>query len=64
MFIYGSDGMAGQARLQTNPGSGRAVSFENGGDQVSFAAALVIKPYTAGGPVRMCLVAIPSNSRR
>jgi len=64
MFIYGSDGMAGQARLQTNPRSGRAMSFENGGDQVSYATALAIKPSTAGGPVRMCLVAIPSNSQR
>jgi len=42
MFIYGSDGMAGQARLQTNPGSGRAVSFENGGDQVSYATVLAV----------------------
>lgn len=50
MFIYGSDGMAGQAQLQTSPGSGRAVSFENSGDQVSYATALAIKPSTAGGP--------------
>jgi len=40
------------------------MSFENGGDQVSYATALAIKPSTAGGPVRMCLVAIPSNSQR
>jgi len=64
MCIYGSDGMAGQARLQSNLGSGRAVSFENGGDQVSYAAALAIEPSTAGDPVRMCLVAIPSKSPR
>jgi hypothetical protein len=42
MRIYGSDGMAGQAGLQTNPGSGRAVSLENGGDQVSYATALAV----------------------
>jgi hypothetical protein len=42
MFIYGSDGMAGQARLQSNLGSGKAVSFENGGDQVSYATALAV----------------------
>ena len=64
MFIYGSDGMAGQAQLQTSPGSGRAVSFENSGDQVSYATALAIKPSTAGGPVRMCLVPIPSKSQQ
>lgn len=46
-------------RLEGTPGSGSAVSFENGGDQVSYDTVPAIEGSKAGDPVRMCLVSIP-----
>jgi hypothetical protein len=43
------------------PGSGSAVSFVNGGYQVSYDTLPAIEQSKAGDPVRMCLVAIPEN---
>lgn len=43
------------------PGSGSAVSFVNGGYQVSYDSVPAIEQSRAGDPVRMCLVAIPKN---
>jgi len=43
------------------PGSGSAVSFENGGYQVSYGTVPAIEHSKAGDPVRMCLVSIPKN---
>ncbi|HET6378967.1 MAG TPA: hypothetical protein VFG05_11785 [Methylocella sp.] len=43
------------------PGSGSAVSFENGGYQVSYDTVPALEQSRAGDPVRMCLVAIPKN---
>jgi hypothetical protein len=47
-------------RLDT-PGSGSAVSFENGGDQVGYDTVPAIDHSMAGDPVRMCLVSIPRH---
>jgi hypothetical protein len=43
------------------PGSGSAVTFENGGYQVSYDTVPAIEHSKVGDPVRMCLVSIPSN---
>ncbi|HET6374680.1 MAG TPA: hypothetical protein VFF88_01395, partial [Methylocella sp.] len=43
------------------PGSGSAVSFVNGGYQVSYDTVPAIEQSKAGDPVRICLVAIPKN---
>jgi len=48
-------------RLDDTPGSGSAVSFENGGDQVGYDTVPAIERSTAGDPVRMCLVSIPRH---
>jgi hypothetical protein len=48
-------------RLEGVPDSGSAVSFENGGDQVSYDTVPAIAHSKAGDPVRMCLVSIPRN---
>ncbi|MGA7384319.1 MAG: hypothetical protein WBW81_06400 [Methylocella sp.] len=50
-----------ETRLEGTPGSGSAVSFENGGDQVSYDTVPAIEHSKAGDPVRMCLVSIPRN---
>jgi hypothetical protein len=47
-------------RLGT-PGSGSAVSFENGGSQVGYDTVAAIDRSRPGDPVRMCLVSIPKN---
>jgi hypothetical protein len=41
------------------PGSGSAVSFVNGGYQVSYETVPAIEHSRPGDPVRMCLIAIP-----
>jgi hypothetical protein len=41
------------------PGSGSAVSFTNGGYQVSYDTVPAIEQSRPGDPVRMCLVSIP-----
>lgn len=43
------------------PGSGSAVSFVNGGYQVSYDTVPAIEHSKKGDPVRMCLVSIPKN---
>jgi hypothetical protein len=43
------------------PGSGSAVSFENGGYQVSYDTVPAIEQSKKGDPVRMCLISIPHN---
>lgn len=43
------------------PGSGSAVSFTNGGYQVSYDTVPAIERSKKGDPVRMCLVDVPSN---
>ncbi|HUI20790.1 MAG TPA: hypothetical protein VLZ74_07065 [Methylocella sp.] len=43
------------------PGSGSAVSFENGGYQVSYDTIPAIEHSKAGDPVQMCLVSVPDN---
>lgn len=47
-------------RLDT-PGSGSAVSFENGGGQVGYESVPAIDRSKAGDPVRMCLVSVPRD---
>jgi hypothetical protein len=48
-------------RLEGVPDSGSAVSFENGGDQVSYDTVPAIVHSKAADPVRMCLVSIPRH---
>jgi len=48
-------------RLENMPGSGSAVSFKNGGDQVGYKTVPAIDHSKPGDPVRMCLVSIPRN---
>jgi hypothetical protein len=48
-------------RLEGEPGSGSAVTFNNGGYQVSYDTVPAIKHSKAGDPVRMCLVSIPRH---
>ena len=43
------------------PGSGSAVSFANGGYQVSYETVAAIEQSHKGDPVRMCLVRIPKG---
>ncbi len=43
------------------PGSGSAVSFANGGHQVSFDQVPAVDTSRVGDRVRMCLVSIPKN---
>jgi hypothetical protein len=42
-------------------GSGSAVSFDNGGYQVSYDTVPAIEHSKTGDPVRMCLVSIPRH---
>jgi hypothetical protein len=42
-------------------GSGSALSFENGGDQVGYDTVPAIEHSRAGDRVRMCLVSIPRH---
>jgi hypothetical protein len=46
---------------QPVPGSGSAVSFSNGGYQVSYDTVAAIEHSKKGDPVRICLVSIPSH---
>jgi hypothetical protein len=43
------------------PGSGSAVSFANGGSQVSYEEVPQILRSRRGDPVRICLVSLPKN---
>jgi hypothetical protein len=48
-------------RLEGKPGSGSAVSFDNGGYQVSYDTVPAIEHSKTGDAVRMCLVSIPRH---
>ena len=48
-------------RLDDTPGSGSAVSFENGGDQVGYDSVPAIEHSRAGDRVRFCLVSVPRH---
>jgi hypothetical protein len=48
-------------RLEDTPGSGSAVAFSNGGDQVSYEQVAEVDASRPGDPVRMCLVALPQD---
>jgi hypothetical protein len=48
-------------RLKDTPGSGSAVSFANGGFQVSYDQNEEADGSRVGDPVRMCLVSMPQN---
>ena len=50
-----------ETRLENAPNSGSAVSFRNGGYQVSYDTVPAIVHSKAGDPVRMCLVSIPKH---
>ena len=46
---------------QPIPNSGSAVTFANGGAQVSYETVPAIEQSRAGDPVQLCLVSIPRN---
>jgi hypothetical protein len=48
-------------RIENTPGSGSAVTFENGGSQVSYEQVPAVDRSRPGDPVRMCLVSIPTD---
>jgi hypothetical protein len=48
-------------RLENTPGSGSAVSFANGIDQVSYDTITAIEASRVGDPVTLCLVSLPKN---
>lgn len=50
-----------ETRLMNTPGSGSAVSFENGGYQVDYDTVPAIEQSKPGDPVRICLVSIPRD---
>jgi hypothetical protein len=43
------------------PGSGSAISFANGGYQVSYEQMPAVDASRAGDPIRLCLASIPQN---
>jgi hypothetical protein len=43
------------------PGSGSAISFANGGYQVSYEQMPAVDASRAGDPIRLCLAAIPQG---
>jgi hypothetical protein len=48
-------------RLENIPRSGSAISFENGGYQVSYDQVRAVDRSRRGDPVTMCLVSIPKG---
>lgn len=48
-------------RLEGMPHSGSAISYVNGGYQVSYDTVPAIRASRPGDPVRLCLVSIPKN---
>ena len=50
-----------ETRLENTPGSGSAISFENGGYQVSYDQVRAVDRSRPGDPVTMCLVSIPKG---
>jgi uncharacterized protein len=50
-----------QADINADPDDGSAVSFENGGHQVSYEKEQALINSSVGDPVLMCLVSIPQD---
>lgn len=50
-----------ESRLQGMPNSGSAISYDNGGYQVSYDIIPAMKASRPGDSVRLCLVSIPRN---
>ncbi len=50
-----------ESRLQGVPNSGSAISYDNGGYQVSYDIIPAMKASRPGDSVRLCLVSIPRN---
>ncbi|MGD0024294.1 MAG: hypothetical protein ABSC37_06640 [Xanthobacteraceae bacterium] len=50
-----------ESRLQGMPNSGSAVSYDNGGYQVSYDIIPAMAASRPGDAVRLCLVSIPRN---
>jgi hypothetical protein len=48
-------------RLEGMPGSGSAISYENGGYQVSYEQTPAIDHSQSGDPILLCLVSVPQN---
>jgi hypothetical protein len=46
------------------PGSGSAISFVNGGYQVSYDTVPAVEGSRTGDPVRVCLIAVPRHCPR
>ena len=49
------------SRLDGVPDSGSAVSYANGGHQVSYDMVPGIQHSRAGDPIKLCLIELPSN---
>jgi hypothetical protein len=50
-----------ETRLEGMPGSGSAISYDNGGYQVSYDTIPAIQASRAGDSIRLCLVSIPKH---
>ena len=50
-----------ETRLEGMPNSGSAITYENGGYQVSYDMIPAIEASRPGDPVRVCLVSIPEH---
>jgi hypothetical protein len=48
-------------RLEGTPGSGSAIEYADGGDQVSYDQVLGIDDSHAGDPIKLCLASLPQN---
>lgn len=48
-------------RLEDTPGSGSAISYSNGGGQVSYDQVPGIDHSQAGDPIKLCLVSLPQD---
>jgi hypothetical protein len=48
-------------RLEGTPGSGSAISYANGGSQVSYDQVPGIDSSQAGDAIKLCLVSLPQN---
>ena len=49
------------SRLVGAPDSGSAISYANGGAQVSYDVAASVQDWRVGDQVRLCLVSVPAN---
>jgi len=50
-----------ETRLENMPGSGSAISYDNGGYQVSYDTVAAIDASRLGDSVKLCLISIPKN---